>query len=91
MFEQIDTTFQRGLAEHTAGVQQQFEASHSALAASLQVLTHIYIYEFRLLGHFLGLSMCLWFVISSVCVSKSLLPTRKLLDFISCTATENGI
>ncbi|BFI30389.1 enhancer of mRNA-decapping protein 4 [Marchantia polymorpha subsp. ruderalis] len=36
MFEQIDTTFQRGLAEHTAGVQQQFEASHSALAASLQ-------------------------------------------------------
>ncbi|KAL2636093.1 hypothetical protein R1flu_007572 [Riccia fluitans] len=36
MFEQIDSTFQRGLSEHTAGVQQQFEASHSALAASLQ-------------------------------------------------------
>ncbi|CAM6081699.1 unnamed protein product [Calypogeia fissa] len=36
MFEQVDANFQRGFAEHTANAQQHFEASHSALAATLQ-------------------------------------------------------
>ncbi|XP_012484611.1 enhancer of mRNA-decapping protein 4 [Gossypium raimondii] len=36
MFEQIDVTFHKGLIEHTATAQQQFENSHSSLAAALQ-------------------------------------------------------
>lgn len=37
MFEQMNSTFQRGMAEHTSNAQQQFETSHSALAGTLQV------------------------------------------------------
>ncbi|PPD89687.1 hypothetical protein GOBAR_DD13374 [Gossypium barbadense] len=37
MFEQIDVTFQKGLTEHTATAQQQFENSHSSLALALKV------------------------------------------------------
>ncbi|KAK8619715.1 hypothetical protein V6N13_135996 [Hibiscus sabdariffa] len=36
MFEQIDFTFQKGLREHKATAQQQFEKSHSSVAAALQ-------------------------------------------------------
>ncbi|KAG4129248.1 hypothetical protein ERO13_D09G067500v2 [Gossypium hirsutum] len=36
MFEQIDVAFQRGLMEHTATAQQQFENSHSSLAVALK-------------------------------------------------------
>ncbi|PPS03100.1 hypothetical protein GOBAR_AA17560 [Gossypium barbadense] len=36
MFEQIDVTFQKGLTEHTATAQQQFENSHSSLALALK-------------------------------------------------------
>lgn len=37
MFEQVDTTFQKGMAEHTSAAQQQFASSHIALASNLQV------------------------------------------------------
>ncbi|MBA0767283.1 hypothetical protein Gotri_016187 [Gossypium trilobum] len=36
MFEQIDVAFQKGLMEHTATAQQQFENSHSSLAVALK-------------------------------------------------------
>ncbi|KAJ7536521.1 hypothetical protein O6H91_12G072700 [Diphasiastrum complanatum] len=36
MFEQVDTAFQRGMAEHTSHAQQQFATSHTALASTLQ-------------------------------------------------------
>ncbi|KAL7103295.1 hypothetical protein ACP275_08G170900 [Erythranthe tilingii] len=36
MFEQVDATFQKGMVEHTAASQQQFEASHSPLAIALR-------------------------------------------------------
>lgn len=37
MFEQVDATFQKGMAEHTAAAQQQFESLHSPLAHALRV------------------------------------------------------
>nr|GMC51675.1 enhancer of mRNA-decapping protein 4-like [Ipomoea batatas] len=36
MFEQVDATFQKGMAEHTAAAQQQFESLHSPLAHALR-------------------------------------------------------
>ncbi|KZV56332.1 enhancer of mRNA-decapping protein 4-like [Dorcoceras hygrometricum] len=36
MFEQVDSIFQKGMVEHTAAAQQQFEASHSSLAHVLR-------------------------------------------------------
>ncbi|KAH9312777.1 hypothetical protein KI387_027812, partial [Taxus chinensis] len=36
MFEQVDAAFQKGMAEHTASAQQQFAASHTVLASTLQ-------------------------------------------------------
>ncbi|KAG8365187.1 hypothetical protein BUALT_Bualt18G0078300 [Buddleja alternifolia] len=36
MFEQVDATFQKGMVEHKAAAQQQFEASHSPLALALR-------------------------------------------------------
>ncbi|XP_010552336.1 PREDICTED: enhancer of mRNA-decapping protein 4-like isoform X2 [Tarenaya hassleriana] len=36
MFEQVDATFQKGIAELTSAAQQQFEASHSQLAHTLR-------------------------------------------------------
>ncbi|KAF3451917.1 hypothetical protein FNV43_RR08013 [Rhamnella rubrinervis] len=36
MFEQVDTTLQRGLIKHTTAAQQQFESSHSPLAVTLR-------------------------------------------------------
>ncbi|XP_051135096.1 enhancer of mRNA-decapping protein 4-like [Andrographis paniculata] len=36
MFEQVDATFQKGMTEHTAAAQQQFDASHSPLAIALR-------------------------------------------------------
>ncbi|KAE8697851.1 hypothetical protein F3Y22_tig00110610pilonHSYRG00758 [Hibiscus syriacus] len=41
MFEQIDVTFQKGLREHTATAHQQFEKSHSSVAAALQVKDYV--------------------------------------------------
>ncbi|XP_051128269.1 enhancer of mRNA-decapping protein 4-like [Andrographis paniculata] len=35
MFEQIDAAFQKGMLNHTAAAQQQFEASHTPLALAL--------------------------------------------------------
>ncbi|XP_010272529.1 PREDICTED: enhancer of mRNA-decapping protein 4-like [Nelumbo nucifera] len=36
MFEQVDAAFQKGMAEHTTAVQQQFESAHSSLALALR-------------------------------------------------------
>ncbi|XP_073128561.1 enhancer of mRNA-decapping protein 4-like [Henckelia pumila] len=36
MFEQVDSAFRKGMVEHTAAAQQQFEASHSSLALVLR-------------------------------------------------------
>ncbi|XAR67319.1 hypothetical protein NMG60_11002026 [Bertholletia excelsa] len=36
MFEQVDATFQKGMMEHTAAAQQQFDSSHSSLALALR-------------------------------------------------------
>ncbi|MCD7456132.1 hypothetical protein HAX54_030707 [Datura stramonium] len=36
MFEQVDLTFQKGFAEHTASALQQFESMHSPLAHTLR-------------------------------------------------------
>ncbi|XP_057983446.1 enhancer of mRNA-decapping protein 4-like [Malania oleifera] len=36
MFEQVDATFQKGMAEHTTAAQQQFESTHSPLALALR-------------------------------------------------------
>ncbi|KAG2273145.1 hypothetical protein Bca4012_085950 [Brassica carinata] len=36
MFEQVDTAFQKGMAEHTNAAQQQFDAGHSQLAHTLK-------------------------------------------------------
>ncbi|RVW87163.1 Enhancer of mRNA-decapping protein 4 [Vitis vinifera] len=36
MFDQVDSTFQKGLIKHTSGVQQQFESTHSILAVALR-------------------------------------------------------
>lgn len=37
MFEQVDSTFQKGLVEHSASAQQHFDSSHSPLALALRV------------------------------------------------------
>lgn len=37
MFEQVDLTFQKGIADHSAAAQQQFESMHSPLALALRV------------------------------------------------------
>lgn len=37
MFEQVDLTFQKGFAEHTAAALLQFESIHSPLALALRV------------------------------------------------------
>ncbi|XP_010534815.2 PREDICTED: enhancer of mRNA-decapping protein 4-like isoform X1 [Tarenaya hassleriana] len=36
MFEQVDSTFQKGFGEHTGAAQQQFESAHSRLAHTLR-------------------------------------------------------
>ncbi|KAF4391367.1 hypothetical protein G4B88_016677 [Cannabis sativa] len=36
MFEQVDATFQKGMAEHSNATQQHFESSHSPLALTLR-------------------------------------------------------
>lgn len=36
MFEQIDSTFQKGLIKHTTAIQQQFETAHSPMAIALR-------------------------------------------------------
>jgi hypothetical protein len=37
MFEQVESSFQHGMAEYTSRAQQEFASSHSALASTLQV------------------------------------------------------
>lgn len=37
MFDQVDSTFQKGMVEHATTVQQQFESTHSPLALALRV------------------------------------------------------
>lgn len=37
MFDQVDSTFQKGLVKHTSAAQQQFESTHSTLAVALRV------------------------------------------------------
>ena len=37
MFEQVDSTFQKGMVEHTTAAQQQFESTSSPLALALRV------------------------------------------------------
>ena len=37
MFDQVDSSFQKGMVEHTTTVQQQFESTHSPLALTLRV------------------------------------------------------
>jgi enhancer of mRNA-decapping protein 4 len=41
MFEQIDATFQKGMAEHTNAARQHFESTHSPLALALRVCINI--------------------------------------------------
>lgn len=36
MFEQVDSTFQKGMVEHTNAAQQHFESTHSSLAVALR-------------------------------------------------------
>lgn len=36
MFEQVDSTFQKGLVKHTTATHQQFESTHSPLAVALR-------------------------------------------------------
>ncbi|KAH7689099.1 enhancer of mRNA-decapping protein 4 [Dioscorea alata] len=36
VFEQVDTAFQKGMAEHTVAAQQQFESAHTPLALTLR-------------------------------------------------------
>ncbi|KAJ6848018.1 enhancer of mRNA-decapping protein 4-like [Iris pallida] len=36
MFEQVDTVFQKGMSEHAAAAQQQFESMHTPLALTLR-------------------------------------------------------
>lgn len=36
LFEQVDSTFQKGMVEHTNAAQQHFESTHSALAIALR-------------------------------------------------------
>ncbi|XP_073011915.1 enhancer of mRNA-decapping protein 4-like isoform X1 [Typha latifolia] len=36
MFEQVDASFQKGMSEHTAATQKQFEAGHTPLALTLR-------------------------------------------------------
>lgn len=36
MFDQVDSTFQKGMVEHATTVQQQFESTHSPLALALR-------------------------------------------------------
>lgn len=38
MFDQVDNTFHKGMAEHTSAIQQQIEAAHTPLALTLRVL-----------------------------------------------------
>jgi len=37
MFEQVDATFQKGMAEHSAAVQQRLESTPTSLAMTLRV------------------------------------------------------
>lgn len=37
MFEQVDATFQKGMAEHTTSVQQNLESGHTSLEMALKV------------------------------------------------------
>ncbi len=37
MFEQVDSTFRKGMVEHTTAAQQHFESAHSSLALALRV------------------------------------------------------
>lgn len=37
MFDQVDSTFQKGMVEHATTVQQQFESTHSPLSLALRV------------------------------------------------------
>ncbi len=37
MFEQVESSFQHGMAEYTSRAQQELASSHSALASTLQV------------------------------------------------------
>lgn len=43
MFEQVDTVFQKGMSEHTAAAQKQFESTHTPLAISLRVCSYLYL------------------------------------------------
>lgn len=49
MFEQIDTTFQKGLSKHTATAQQQLESTHSSLAIALRVCSYSMVLLFGVL------------------------------------------
>lgn len=40
MFDQVDSTFRKGMMEHTTATQQQVESMHSSLAFTLRVRNH---------------------------------------------------
>jgi enhancer of mRNA-decapping protein 4 len=44
MFEQVDTTFQKGLAEHSNAVQQRLESGPTSLAMTLRVSNRVYLF-----------------------------------------------
>lgn len=41
LFEQIDEAFQKGLTDHKAAAQQQYESAHTQLAITLRVFYNI--------------------------------------------------
>jgi hypothetical protein len=41
MFEQVDTTFQKGMIEHSTAAKQHFESAHSPLAHALRVRINV--------------------------------------------------
>lgn len=42
MFEQVDSTFQKGISDHSVAAQKQFESVHTPLALALRVWTFIF-------------------------------------------------
>jgi enhancer of mRNA-decapping protein 4 len=49
MFEQVDSTFQKGMAEHSNAVQQRLESGPTSLAMTLRVSNRVCLFIWGLL------------------------------------------
>ena len=58
MFEQIDSTFQKGLLKHTTAIQQHFETAHSPLASALRVCEYHMIHMLGSGSHAIYVLIC---------------------------------